>query len=185
MHTIIPLDDNLLLSEKSHGLSQKEMQSPRIKKLIIEMKKLLAKEKFGVALAAVQVGEPISLFIVSGRALARGARNALNEPPETVTKEGGKMNIPDQVYINPVLVKISRGKTEKHEGCLSIRGKWGEVPRAEKATVRAYDEHGRPFERGASGFLAHIFQHEMDHLQGILYIDKAVKLYDESEKSDE
>ena len=76
---------------------------------------------------------------------------------------------------------MSRGKKEKHEGCLSIRGKWGTVPRAEKATIRAYDEHGRRFTRGASGFLAHVFQHEMDHLGGILYTDKATKIYDEKE----
>ena len=53
------------------------------------------------------------------------------------------------------------------------------VPRAEKASVRAYDENGVRFTRGASGFLAHIFQHEMDHLQGILYTEKATELYDE------
>jgi peptide deformylase len=63
-----------------------------------------------------------------------------------------------------------------------VRGKWGMVPRAEKMTVRAYNEKGEQFERGASGFLAHIFQHEMDHLDGILYVDKAVKVYDDEAK---
>ena len=86
------------------------------------------------------------------------------------------------MYINPELLKISRAKSPKHEGCLSIRGKWGTVPRAEKATVRAYDEHGTLFTRGASGFLAHIFQHELDHLEGILYTDKATHVYDEKEE---
>jgi len=75
------------------------------------------------------------------------------------------------VYINPKLTKVSRAKSEKHEGCLSIRGKWGTVPRSEKATIQAYDERGRKFMRGASGFLAHVFQHEMDHLNGKLFID--------------
>jgi peptide deformylase len=83
------------------------------------------------------------------------------------------------VYINPEFVKMSQRKTKKHEGCLSIRGKWGMVPRAEKATVRAYDENGVRFTRGASGFLAHIFQHEMDHLDAVLYTDKAAELYDD------
>ena len=90
--------------------------------------------------------------------------------------------LPDLVYINPELLKLSRQKTKKHEGCLSIRKKWGEVMRAEKATIRAYDENGVRFTRGASGFLAHIFQHEMDHLDGILYSDKATAIYDEQEE---
>ncbi|OGG80491.1 hypothetical protein A3A39_00210 [Candidatus Kaiserbacteria bacterium RIFCSPLOWO2_01_FULL_54_13] len=82
-------------------------------------------------------------------------------------------------------MKLSRAKKEKHEGCLSVRGKWGEVPRAEKATIRAYDEKGMRFTRGASGFLAHIFQHEMDHLEGIIYTTKASKIYDENKKSEQ
>src|SRR3989344_5047609 len=85
----------------------------------------------------------------------------------------------DHVFINPILLKKSRGKLHKHEGCLSIRGKWGIVARAEKATVRAFDDNGKEFTRGATGFLAHIFQHEMDHLEGVVYTDKAVEMYDE------
>ena len=174
---ILPQETNPLLREKSHEIPLKDIGSPRIKKLIDDMKKLLAKEEFGVALAAVQVGEPVRLFIVSGRALARDSRNAPDEPD----KKEESTRLPDQIYINPELIKLSRGKKNKHEGCLSIRGKWGEVPRAEKASVRAYDENGIRFTRGASGFLAHVFQHEMDHLEGILYSDKASKLYDEQE----
>lgn len=159
-----------------------------MRKLIADMSALLAKEEYGVALAAPQVGEPIRLFIVSGRALARGKRNAPDEPAgdiadESVQKERETKKfeaaLPDLVYINPELLKISRKKIKKHEGCLSVRGKWGEVPRAEKATVRAYDKNGVQFTRGASGFLAHIFQHELDHLDGILYTDKAVAMYEE------
>lgn len=157
-----------------------EIKTRRIQNLVREMRALLKKEEYGVALAAPQVGESLKLFIVSGRALARGSRNALDEPQDDEVRPHRVM--PDQVYINPELIKVSRGKKEKHEGCLSIRGKWGTVPRAEKATIRAYDERGVRFTRGASGFLAHIFQHEMDHLQGILYTDKATKVYDEKEK---
>jgi len=144
------------------------------------MKKLLSKEQYGVALAAVQVGEPLRLFIVSGRALARDSRNAPDEP----NKKEEVPALPDQVFINPKLLKLSRKREKKHEGCLSIRGKWGEVPRAEKATLQYLDERGDKQTRGASGFLAHIFQHEMDHLEGILYIEKAVALYDEPAEKD-
>ncbi len=175
MRTILPEENNPILREKAVEIPVADTKSAHIRRLIADMKKMLVKEEFGVALAAPQVGEALRLFIVSGRALARDSRNAPDEPD----KKEEAPPVPDQVYINPELVKISRGKKNKHEGCLSIRGKWGEVPRAEKATVRAYDEHGNKFTRGASGFLAHVFQHEMDHLEGILYTDKATAVYDE------
>lgn len=145
--------------------------------LISDMKRLLAREPYGVALASPQVGESLRLFIVSGRVFLNREKKEGEADATEDTKE--KPLPPDQIYINPKLKKLSRGKKNKHEGCLSIRTLWGEVPRAEKATIEAYDEHGKKFTRGASGFLAHIFQHEMDHLDGILYIDKAVKLFED------
>jgi peptide deformylase len=183
MHRIIPLEQNPILRQKAEPLWPSEITSKKAHELIQEMKDLLSKEPYGVALAAPQIGEPMRLFIVSGKAIARDARNAPDEndtdDPEEEPEEEELPSIPDQVFINPELIKLSRGRTGKHEGCLSIRGKWGIVPRAEKATIRALDEEGRPFTRGASGFLAHVFQHEMDHLDGILYIDKATELYDD------
>lgn len=181
MYSILPQEENSALRNISREIAAHEIKSAHIQKLIQGMKDLLAKEEYGVALAAVQVGEAVRLFIVSGKALARGARNAPDE--EKRAKKDDMPQLDDQVYINPVILKKSRAKINKHEGCLSIRGKWGIVPRTEKATIRALDEHGKEFTRGATGFLAHIFQHEMDHLEGILYIDKAVELYDD--KSEE
>lgn len=183
MRIILPFGENPALRERSREIPLADISSAHIQGLIAEMKTLLAQEEFGVALAACQVGEPVRLFIVSGRALARDSRNAPDEPD--VREESTGPALPDQVYINPELVKMSRGRTDKHEGCLSIRGKWGMVPRAAKATVRAYDENGTAFTRGASGFLAHIFQHEMDHLEGILYSDKATELYDDKPDDEE
>ncbi len=178
MRTILPHEHNPALREISRDIPVADITSAHIRDLIAEMKALLANEEHGVALAAAQVGEPIKLFIVSGIALARGARSAKDED------DAGKDNVPalpDQVYINPELVNTSRGAKAKHEGCLSVRGKWGMVPRAEKVTVRAFDESGAQFTRGASGFLAHIFQHEMDHLNAILYTDKATEMYDDED----
>jgi peptide deformylase len=186
MRSILPQEKNPLLRKVADPVAVPDITGSKIRALIREMKSLLSKEEYGVALAAPQVGEPLRLFIVSGKAVARDARNALDEleDEEADAKPAKEVPaLPDQVYINPELIKLSRGRKEKHEGCLSIRGKWGIVPRAEKATIRAYDEEGRRFTRGASGFLAHVFQHEMDHLEGILYTDKAKELYDE--KSDE
>lgn len=183
MRIILPHGENPSLRERSREIPLAEISSTRIQDLIADMKSLLSKEEFGVALAACQVGEPLRLFIVSGRALARDSRNASDEPDRKEESMGP--SLPDQVYVNPELLKMSRGRTDKHEGCLSIRGKWGMVPRAAKATIRAYDENGTPFMRGASGFLAHIFQHEMDHLEGILYSDKATELYDDKPDDEE
>ncbi len=178
MRKILPEQKNPILRDVANDVSTPDIGGVRIQKLITEMKMLLAKEEHGVALAAPQVGAPLRLFIVSGRALARDSRNAPDEPD----KKQDLPAVPDQIYINPIMSKMSRGKKEKHEGCLSVRGKWGMVPRAEKAMIRAYDETGKRFTRGASGFLAHVFQHEMDHLDGILYTDKATHLYDDKPK---
>ena len=186
MHTILSENKNLLLRQIAQNVPVSDIKGARIRALVKEMKALLAVEKYGVALAAPQVGELHRLFIISGRALARGSRNSPdergsqnNDEPATVSKIEEMPTLPDQVYINPELLKMSRKRADKHEGCLSIRGKWGEVPRAEKVTIRAYDENGKRFTRGASGFLAHIFQHELDHLEGILYTDKATAVYDD------
>lgn len=181
MRTILPKDDNPALREVAKEIPPSHITHTSIQSLIEEMKTLLSKEEHGVALAAPQVGESLRLFIIAGEAIARDRRTAPDEsePNEPDPQEA---NVADQVYINPVIVKMSRGKKGKHEGCLSIRGKWGIVPRAEKAMVRAYDEDGKEFTRGASGFIAHVFQHEMDHLNGILYIDKATSVYDDKPK---
>src|SRR3989344_4154430 len=79
MHTILPQEENPMLRTISKEIPVKDIKSSPVQKLIEDMKKLLAKEEYGVALAAVQVGEPVRLFIVSGKALARGARNAPDE----------------------------------------------------------------------------------------------------------
>ncbi|MCR4306753.1 MAG: peptide deformylase, partial [Candidatus Yonathbacteria bacterium] len=71
------------------------------------------------------------------------------------------------------ITKTSKQKVWMTEGCLSVRWLYGDVKRATKTEVRAYDEHGKRFTRGASRLLSQIFQHEIDHLDGVLFIDKA------------
>ena len=80
------------------------------------------------------------------------------------------------MFINPKLVRLSKAMKEMTEGCLSVRNQYGSVMRHEKASVEAFDENGLPFTYHGSGLIGHIFQHEVDHLEGILYIDKAVSL---------
>lgn len=80
--------------------------------------------------------------------------------------------------INPEIVKQS-GKQMGEEGCLSVRGKYGVVARPNKVTVKAQDRNGKFFTVTVSGFTARAFCHEYDHLDGILYIDKALSLGEE------
>ncbi len=80
--------------------------------------------------------------------------------------------------INPTIVKQS-GSQIGEEGCLSIRGKYGTVERPNKVTVKAFDRYGKPFTVNAEGFLARAFCHENDHLDGIVYIDKATDIQED------
>lgn len=163
-----------VLHQKAEEVPVANILSDKIQTLIKDMKDALLEEHYGVAIAAPQIGESIRIFIVSGRVFA--ARKAEEYDP--------KKHFPE-VYINPNIVSTSKKQTEMQEGCLSVRGKWGKVMRAERTTIEAYDESGEKISRGASGLLAQIFQHEMDHLNGILYIDKAIDVWDDTDEGNE
>ena len=148
--------DAPVLREVAKSVPIKDIKSKKIRDILKKMKVSLYAEEDGVAIAAPQIGESLRMFMVRGDVL-------------TLTKD---KNL-DLVFINPEIIKISRKKNRVEEGCLSVRYLYGRVKRGEKATLRAYDETGKRRERGASGLLAQIFQHETDHLDGILFIDKA------------
>ncbi|MGC9602221.1 MAG: peptide deformylase [Minisyncoccia bacterium] len=178
----------LILRQKAKPVAKKDVTSPAIKKIIARMKKALSKEDFGVAIAAPQIGESLRMFVISGRVfeekeLSEERSDLSAHPPQSSAlyrrSRPGHFSPPDLVFINPELTRLSRKQKEKSEGCLSVRGKYGTVMRHEKATVKALNETGKPFIYHASGLLAHIFQHECDHLEGILYTDKAIKLTDD------
>ena len=161
---------NPVLRKVAVPIAKKDIGGKKLVALINKMKKTLEGEKYGVALAAPQVGQSLRLFVVAGRVFV--AEDAADDAPTP----------PHLVFINPELVRTSRKKVEVSEGCLSVRGKYGTVERSEKATIKAQDEQGKPFVRHGSGLLAQIFQHELDHLEGILFTDKATKLDDWEEK---
>src|SRR4051812_27474848 len=99
MRTIIPAEQNPALREIAHEIPVKDIGSAHVQKLIADMKSLMAKEKFGVAIAASQVGEPVALFVVSGKALSlRAEKIEADDESEDAEPEP----FPDQVYINPV-----------------------------------------------------------------------------------
>lgn len=157
--------DAPVLRKLAKNVPSEDITSPKIQKIIQEMKDALASQDDGVAIAAPQIGYDLRIFVVSGKTFA-----IMNGEDEKVVK------YPDVVFINPVLSKLSRKKVWMEEGCLSVRKVYGKVRRSEKATVTAYDQTGKKITRGASGLLAQIFQHETDHLDGVLFIDKAKEL---------
>jgi len=161
-----------------------EIKTTKIKKVLEEMKGALQSQHDGVAIAAPQIGSALRIFIVSGKIFAKNfSKNketlesaeaqTESETSAKTTKEEIKEKIKDLVFINPKISKLSREKEWMPEGCLSVRPLYGKTFRSKKATVTAYDENGKKFTRGASGLLAQIFQHETDHLDGILFIDHA------------
>lgn len=160
--------DEKILRAIAREVPLADIVDKKIRKIIVDMKATLAKEHDGVAIAAPQIGISLRIFVVSGKAFA------LDKNPEISEEEANdKSKYQDMAFINPKLTKLSRKQPLEVEGCLSVRWLYGKVKRAEKATVTAYDENGKKFTRGASGLLAQIFQHETDHLDGILFIDKA------------
>ncbi len=80
-----------------------------------------------------------------------------------------------RVFINPQIISTSQEVCDYEEGCLSIPNVWENITRPEKVTVQAFDEKGKLFTLDADGLLARIIQHENDHLDGILYIDRGDK----------
>ena len=124
----------------------------KTKTLLDDMKDTLIKAQ-GAGLAAPQVGVLRRVFIVS---------------------------VDDEYYecINPVITAKS-GSQVGEEGCLSVKGKYGTVERPNKVTVKAFDRNGKQFTVKAEGFLARAFCHEYDHLDGIVYVDKATDIQED------
>ena len=170
-----------VLRTQAKAVAKKDITSLRIRKIIAHMKKTLAREEYGVAIAAPQVGESLRIFVVAGRAFETKDDG---KPIDDENEQEAASVLPDRVFINPELTRLSRAKKEMSEGCLSVRGKYGTVMRHEKATIKALDETGKAITYHGTGLIGHIFQHECDHLNGILYTDKAVRLeQDEDMKS--
>jgi len=121
----------------------------------------------GVGLAAPQVGISDRLIVVE-----------YAEPPEEEDEEEHKEVKPKlYVMINPEIVKTSEEKVLGVEGCLSIPGLVGEVERFEMIQVKGLNRRGRPMKVKAQGWLARIFQHEIDHVNGVVFPDRATRVW--------
>jgi len=167
-------DGDPVLRAQAQSVKNEDFGSKKLHTILAEMTRALEHEPDGVAIAAPQIGVPLRIFIVAKSAFAIPDRpNAKKESTEVPKKTAPKEHM---VAINPEIIKLSKKKKKVPEGCLSVRWLYGNTLRHEKALLRAYDEHGKLFTYGGSGLIAQIFQHETDHLNGILFIDHATDI---------
>ncbi|MFA6548276.1 MAG: peptide deformylase [Candidatus Magasanikbacteria bacterium] len=152
----ITLEPNPILHKKGRDLTVAELATPEIKKLIKNMIDTMYL-KDGVGIAAPQVDKSLQICVI-----------AKNFSP--LNKDE------DLVLINPVWKKTSILKAWDSESCLSVPFIYGEVKRYTRIKVQALNQHGEKIEFKAKDFPARIIQHEIDHLNGILFIEKARKL---------
>jgi peptide deformylase len=115
----------------------------------------------GIGLAAIQVGVPKRILVID-----------LQEPAE----EGGDPVKDPRVFINPEIVQSSEQEVPYTEGCLSVPDQYAEVDRPDRIRARWLDERGKAHEEDIEGLLATCLQHEMDHLEGVLFIDHLSRL---------
>ncbi len=167
--------ENKILRKISKDVPILDTKNKKIKKVLDDMNYALNNEYDGVAIAAPQIGISLRIFIVSGKIFDENFLYNGKTPKDDLSMNITKPNI---VFINPIITKISKDRKLMDEGCLSVRPTYGRVRRATKATVQAYNEQGVKFTKKGVGLLAHIFQHEIDHLDGILFIDKAKDLHE-------
>lgn len=148
---------NKQLRQVSKPISDEDLKSPEIQKLIDDMIVSMDKAR-GVGLAAPQIGKGIRLIIAE-------------------TDEG------PTAFANPKIISTSTRMVDSEEGCLSVPGVYGIVKRHKAVKVKAKDRFGNAVRLKAGGLLSIIFQHEIDHLDGILFIDKAEKIIKGESKS--
>lgn len=140
---------------------------PELQTLIEDMVETM-REAPGVGLAAPQVNISQQLIVIE-------------------FGDEDNEDAPKKLYIvaNPEIVKLSKETVTGVEGCLSIPGIVGEVERAEKVLITGQNRRGQPVKIKADGWLARIFQHEIDHLNGVLYVDKATRLWQQKDEEED
>jgi peptide deformylase len=154
-----------VLRAVAQPLTRKKIVSKEIALLIEDMRATL-QDAPGVGLAAPQVGVPLQLAIIEDR-----PEYSKDIAPELLA-ERERQPVPFHVIINPVLTPVGNSEVEFFEGCLSVEGFTAMVARYRQVRVSCLDERGEAREIEATGWYARILQHEIDHLNGTLYIDR-------------
>jgi peptide deformylase len=165
MAKLVP-ENHPTLHAIAEEITAEEFTNGTVAKILKDLRSALHSYKVdgftAVAIAAPQIGIGKRIFIIEDQSKDRDA-------------------LPSFVAINPTIVKYSKKTHEVGEGCLSIPEYYGIVKRSTNVTLRAFDEHGKVYERGAGSLLAQIIQHEYDHLDGILFTDRAIKVWHKDE----
>jgi peptide deformylase len=156
---------DLFLRQTSHELSAQEIRRRFVQGLIESMRETM-RDAPGVGLAAPQVGIPLQLVVIEDPA------EFIQKLAPEQAKERERRPVPFHVLINPVLTIPEGDQVEFFEGCLSLNGYTAIVPRAKRVHVEALNENAEPVSIDATGWYARILQHEIDHLNGVLYIDR-------------
>lgn len=166
LRNIVTLPDPVL-KRKAHAVTQFDKA---LHTLINDMVETM-REAPGVGLAAPQIGLLEQIMVIE-----------YFEKPEEEENE----DAPKKVWavINPEIVKVSEETLMGVEGCLSIPGLLGEVERYAEVHVKALNRHGQPMKVKAKGWLARIFQHEIDHLNGVLFTERAVRVWQPQQEVD-
>ena len=151
---------NPILRRKTELVPVKEIKSEGIQTLIKDMSHTLISEKLGVGLAAPQVGKNLALVVIRIRPL----------PHRPKVK---KLHF---FLINPEIIETTGRKKQMWEGCISAgqknAGLFAKVPRYQTVKLKYYDETGKPHQRTFTGLPAQVVQHEVDHLNGVLFVDR-------------
>jgi peptide deformylase len=154
-----------VLRKRARTVSKEEILSSSIQKLIEHMRETV-RDAPGVGLAAPQVGESLQLAVIEDKAEYQKTLS------DKELRERGRREVPFHVIVNPVLELLTEPDAVFFEGCLSLPGFTALVPRALEVRVHCLDHRGEAQVIDASGWYARILQHEIDHLQGALYIDR-------------
>jgi peptide deformylase len=154
-----------VLRQRARALTVEEIRSDPIQRLIEHMRDTM-RQAPGVGLAAPQIGQSLRLAVIEDR------EEYLQGVAPTILQERERIVVPFHVIVNPRLTILQAAPAVFFEGCLSLDGFAALVPRALAVRVDALNERGEPVVIQARGWHARILQHEIDHLNGTLYIDR-------------
>jgi peptide deformylase len=158
---------NTQLRLKSKSIKKQDINSDVVNNIINKLTIALQKTKVGVALSAPQIGYLVRIFIVSNKVFQKKNIELF------INNKQIDVNILNSmIFINPRIIKISNDKETLEESCLSVKNTCGTIQRSKTIILTAYNTNGI-FTIKAYGLLSQIIQHEMDHLNGILFTDKA------------